>query len=53
MAKTPPGPLSRANYLSWPSVAATSYNASADPNNLTAFDPTDPSTTISPTGFPN
>jgi hypothetical protein len=35
MATTPPGPLARANYLTWPPGV---YVASADPNNP-AFDP--------------
>lgn len=37
MASTPPGPLARSNYLSWPPGP---YQADADPNNP-AFDPAD------------
>ena len=35
MATTPPGPLARSNYLTWPPGP---YQASADPNNA-AFNP--------------
>lgn len=45
---TPPGPLTRPNYLSWPSGAGGAYQADADPNNA-AFDP---ATATPATGYP-